>query len=227
MSNVDQEKVAGVISALNGKFENKVANKKDNVSGDFSTDLTSYPTVRAMKAEDALKVNISDVKNNLTSTDVDKPLSANQGKILKESIDTLNNDLTNDLAVTVEKQSTPETGFASTYVVKQGGVQIGAKINIMKDKMLRSASIVTVGATPTAEETQNNLSAGDSYILFVVNTSDNDDTTNLIIPINDIFDLQTGDNTTITINNNGVISVKTGYVESVINDYLDALIAGL
>lgn len=227
MSNVDQEKVAGVISALNGKFENKVANKKDNVSGDFSTDLTSYPTVRAMKAEDALKVNISDVKNNLTSTDVDKPLSANQGKILKESIDTLNNDLTNDLAVTVEKQSTPETGFASTYVVKQGGVQIGAKINIMKDKMLRSASIVTVGATPTAEETQNNLSAGDSYILFVVNTNDNDDTTNLIIPINDIFDLQTGDNTTITINNNGVISVKTGYVESVINDYLDALIAGL
>lgn len=227
MSNVDQEKVAGVISALNGKFENKVANKKDNVSGDFSTDLTSYPTVRAMKAEDALKVNISDVKNNLTSTDVDKPLSANQGKILKESIDTLNNDLTNDLAVTVEKQSTPETGFASTYVVKQGGVQIGAKINIMKDKMLRSASIVTVGATPTAEETQNNLSAGDSYILFVVNTNDNDDTTNLIIPINDIFDLQTGDNTTITINNNGVISVKTGYVESVINDYLDALIAEL
>lgn len=146
---------------------------------------------------------------------------------MKDTIDSLESDLTDDLTVDLIKQASPEQGFASTYYLTQGGVQVGAKINIAKDKMLRSASIVTVGATPTEEETQNNLTTGDSYILLVVNTSDNDATTNLIIPISDIFDLQTGDNTTITINANGVISIKEGYVESVINDYLDAFIAGL
>ena len=35
------------------------------------------------------KVNISDIVNNLTSTDTDKPLSANQGKVLKDIIDGL------------------------------------------------------------------------------------------------------------------------------------------
>lgn len=34
------------------------------------------------------KVNIIDIKDNLTSTDIDKPLSANQGKVLKELVDT-------------------------------------------------------------------------------------------------------------------------------------------
>lgn len=49
MSNVNHEKVAGAISALNNKFENKVANKKDNISGDFTEDGVSYPTVRGAK----------------------------------------------------------------------------------------------------------------------------------------------------------------------------------
>lgn len=37
----------------------------------------------------ALKVNISDIVDNLTSTAVDKPLSANQGKVLKDAVDVL------------------------------------------------------------------------------------------------------------------------------------------
>lgn len=38
------------------------------------------------------KVNVSDVKNNLTSSDTNKPLSANMGKSLKTSLDTHNHD---------------------------------------------------------------------------------------------------------------------------------------
>ena len=224
MTNTENEQAqAGLIAAMNGKFENKIANKKDDVSGDFSSDTASYPTVRAMKAEDALKVNISDVKNNLTSTDVDKPLSANQGKILDEKITQLGTNSASDLAVTVEQQQTPETGFASTYVVKQGGVQVGSKINVLKDKMLRSVSVETVGATPNTLESANNLSTGDTYILMVVNTVDNDGATSLILPISDWVDLQTGDNTSIVVSNSGVISVKPGYVEGIINDYLTAM----
>ena len=37
----------------------------------------------------ALKVNISDIVDNLTSTDADKPLSANQGRVLKDNVDLL------------------------------------------------------------------------------------------------------------------------------------------
>lgn len=225
-TSANQEARAGVISALNGKFENKVVNKKDNVSGDFSQDTTSYPTVRAMKAEDALKVNISDVKDNLTSTDTDKPLSANQGKILDGKITQLAVNSISDFAVTVEKQTLPDDGFAATYVVKQNGVQVGSKINVLKDKMLRSISVETVGATPNTLETANNLNTGDSYILMVVNTEDNAGATSLILPIDDVFDLQVGDNSSIVVNS-GVISVKPGYVEGIINDYLDAIANGL
>ena len=36
-----------------------------------------------------LRVQIADIINNLTSTDIDKPLSAAQGKALKDMADTL------------------------------------------------------------------------------------------------------------------------------------------
>lgn len=36
------------------------------------------------------KVNTADIKDNLTSTDTDKPLSANQGKVLKDLVDEIN-----------------------------------------------------------------------------------------------------------------------------------------
>ena len=38
------------------------------------------------------KVNVTDIIDNLISTDINKPLSANQGKILKDLIDTLTKD---------------------------------------------------------------------------------------------------------------------------------------
>lgn len=46
---VDTTKVQQFVQALLDKFENKVANKKDDISGDYSTDSVSYPTVKAVK----------------------------------------------------------------------------------------------------------------------------------------------------------------------------------
>lgn len=46
---VDSSKVTAFITALTNKFENKNANKKDTITGDFSSDSTSYPTVKAVK----------------------------------------------------------------------------------------------------------------------------------------------------------------------------------
>ena len=87
MTNDYSTEAMEIANAADAVFENKQVNKKDDVSGDYSSDTESYPTVRVMKSEDAKKVNISDVKDNLTSTDTDKPLSAKQGKELKTLVD--------------------------------------------------------------------------------------------------------------------------------------------
>lgn len=215
MSNVNNEKVAATVNALNNKFENKVANKKNNIDGDYSDDNVSYPTVQAVKGHFGQKM----TQWNAT------PLNANypSEKLVKDSLDELETDMTID----VVKQATADTGYASTYYITQGGVQVGAKIQVMKDKMVRSASVETVGATPTQDETDNGLDTGERYILLVVNTADNDSATNLIIPITDSFDLQKGDDTSIVLNSNGIYSVKEGYVEGIIDDYLDAFINAL
>ncbi len=90
--------------------------------------------------------------------------------------------------VTVEKQTTADTGYAHTYVIKQNGSQVGSKINIPKDLLLQSATKEVVGSTPTTLEIENNLTTGDTYLKFVVNTEDNDNATTLIVPINDLVE---------------------------------------
>lgn len=47
-------------------------------------------TTYATKIEDGLKVAIADIVDNLTTTATNKPLSANQGKLLKDAIDNIN-----------------------------------------------------------------------------------------------------------------------------------------
>ena len=49
---------------------------------------------------------------------------------------------------------------------------------------------------------------GDQYILFVVNTEDNQGTTRLILPVSNVFNLQKADETSLTLSNNGVFSIK-------------------
>jgi len=42
------------------------------------------PTAKTIQDIDSTKVNVADIVNNLTSTDTNKPLSANQGKVLQD-----------------------------------------------------------------------------------------------------------------------------------------------
>ena len=194
---VDDTKVQAFKNALIGKFE-VLSNKKNDITGDFTQDNNSFPTVQAVKSFIASaiagKANSADLATVATSGDYD--------------------DLTNTPVISVVKQATAETGYASSYYVTVDGTQVGAKINIEKDKMLRSVSVETVGATPTSEETAAGLVTGDQYILMVVQTVDNDGTTNLILPISDMFDLQTADESTLTLSSSGVFSIKTGGVTS-------------
>lgn len=100
----------------------------------------------------------------------------------KPTIPSKTSDLTNDSGfltshqsldsktVTVEEQSQAETGFTKTYIIKQGGVQVGNKINIPKDFLVKSASVKTVS---TANNPVQGYVTGDKYLDFVVNSKDN------------------------------------------------------
>ena len=231
---------AAVADAINAVYENKQVNKKNSISGDYSSDNASYPTVKAVKAEfghkvtsfsnptsddnypseklvkSALddKVNVSDVKDNLTSTDTDKPLSAKQGKELKYLIDNID---TSDKTVSITKQATAETGYAHTYVISQGGVALSPKINIPKDYLVKEASLKTVGSTPTQAEIDAGLTTGDKYISLIVYTYEESTApsgaTELIIPVNDLVDEYTADNVTLQMSNNQ-FSIKTSGVDT-------------
>ena len=211
------------------------ANKVTSWSATVSDD--KYPSEKLTKDSLDLKENAANKVSAWSNdpNDVHYPTEALvkselDKKLESSDLPTKTSDLTNDgdgtnpfltehqsldsKTVTVEKQTQAETGYAATYVVKQNSAQVGAKINIPKDLLLQSASVETVGAEPTSLETANNLTTGASYIKLIANTVDGDDAqTPLVIPIDDIFDLQTADGTTITLSN-GVYSVTAGGINT-------------
>ena len=211
------------------------ANKVTSWSSTVSDD--KYPSEKLTKDSLDLKENASNKISAWSNdpNDVHYPTEALvkselDKKLESSDLPTKTSDLTNDgdgtnpfltqhqsldsKTVTVEKQAQAETGYSATYVVKQNSAQVGAKINIPKDLLLQSASVETVGAEPTSLETANNLTTGASYIKLIANTVDGDNAqTPLVIPIDDIFDLQTADGTTITLSN-GVYSVTAGGIDT-------------
>ena len=113
----------------------------------------------------------------------------------------------NKYGVTVTKQTTADSGFAATYVVKQNNTQVGTKINIPKDFLVRSATLKTVS---TQNQPVNGYKVGDKYIDFVINTSDNSaNDQHVYVNVKDLVDVYTADESTLTVSNNK-FSVKAG-----------------
>jgi len=210
---IDTTKVTAVVTAADARYVKKEAGKGLSTE-DFTT-------------EEKTKL------AGLTNTTVDSSFIANsvnpvQSKVIKEALDLKANaadlatvatsgsynDLTNkptlsDLSgvVAVEKQATSETGFAATYVVKQGGSQVGSKINIPKDFLVKSASMNTVS---TADSPQEGFAVGDKYLDFVINTVEGDETPqHIYINVKDLVDTYTADNSTLTLTD-GQFAVKAG-----------------
>ena len=79
----------------------------------------------------------------------------------------------NSKTVTVEKLATAESGYLSSYAVKQNGVQVGNTINIPKDFLVKSGSVKTVS---TVNSPVNGYKVGDKYIDLVINVKEGTDT---------------------------------------------------
>lgn len=101
--------------------------------------------------------------------------------------------------VTVSKQATADSGYAATYVVKQNNTQVGDKINIPKDYLVKSATVETVS---TANSPVSGYAVGDKYLDFVVNTKDSSATNeHIYINVKDLIDTYTaGTGLTLTGN---------------------------
>ena len=101
--------------------------------------------------------------------------------------------------VTVEKQSTAESGYIATYVIKQGGTALSPKINIPKDYLVKSASMGTV---TTANNPVSGYAVGDKYLDFVINTKDGSGTDeHIYVNVKDLIDTYTA-GSGLTLSNN-------------------------
>lgn len=95
----------------------------------------------------------------------------------------------------IEKQETAEEGYFATYkLVDALGGQHGAKINIPKDFLVKSAELKTV---EIAGEPYPEAQVGDKYIDFVVNvyqepSSEGEQDQHIYLPVNDLVDTYTG-----------------------------------
>lgn len=101
--------------------------------------------------------------------------------------------LTTSSAVTVEKLATATTGYVASYIVKQGGAQVGATIDIPKDYLVKSAELKLASADIKSGDVTV-VASGHRYIDFVVNTVDGDgNETHIYLDVNTLVDVYTGD----------------------------------
>lgn len=182
------------------------AANKTNAWGD-NPDNLHYPTAKLVYDSLATKLESADVPDH--TSDLINDGSDGEHPFLTE------HQSLSSTAVTVEKQATAETGYAHTYVVKQNSAQVGVKINIPKDFLVKSGEVKTASSNDLAT-LGNGYSAGDKYIDFVINTKGNDGTDeHIYINVKDLVEDTTydADNSTLQLSN-GTFSIKSSGVDT-------------
>lgn len=114
--------------------------------------VTKAEDVDGLDEELALKVNVADVINNLTSTDTTKPLSAKQGKTLQDTkqeklVSGTNIKTINGTSILGSGDMTTPLPTASASTL--GGVKIGSGINVTSEGVIsaQSYSLPTASAS--------------------------------------------------------------------------------
>ena len=137
-----------VISRFTNKIKGLINNKADKTNATQSN-------AGLMSAEDKTKLDGLEIGDYIEVEDLDNYYT-------KSQCDT-------QYPITVEKQSTADTDFFSTYVIKQNNTQKGVKINIPKDFLVKSATVKTC---TIANSPVSGYEVGDKYIDFIVNSKD-------------------------------------------------------
>lgn len=120
-----------------------------------------------------------------------------------------------DLAITVAKKTTANTGYAASYQVKVNNVAVGDDINVAKDWLLTGVTKGTVAAADKEAggkfEDDNDFAVGNRYVDMAFNVKANGDdgtetTTHIYLNVQEFIDIYTNGN---GLNlSNGEFSVK-------------------
>lgn len=106
---------------------------------------------------------------------------------------------------TLAKQAAAEDGYFATYYLTKDSVQVGEKINIPKDYLVKEAELLEVAVTDTP---YSGAVIGDKYIDFTINTQASDeDERHIYLPVKDLVDVYTGGNG-INIDASNIVSVQ-------------------
>ncbi len=167
-----------------------IANKVDTVTGENAitstvTSTSGDPVVKTAKV--ALKL---DNSGNVTLSQSASGLKA----VAPE--------------YTVEALATAETGYLKTYRLKKGSSYVGASINIPKDFLVKSGSVVsgTWSGTTFTESTTGK----DKALKLVIYTKDSSTASDTIyINVKDLVDVYTAGNG-ILISDNNKVSINSG-----------------
>lgn len=119
--------------------------------------------------------------------------------------------------VTVTKQTTADSGYSATYVVKQNNQQVGSKINIPKDFLVKSGE-VKVATSGDLSTLGDGYSVGDKYIDFVINSKTDDAiNTHMYVNVKDLVEdtTYTADESSLTLSNENVLSIKDNGIATV------------
>lgn len=113
---------------------------------------------------------------------------------------------------TIEEQAQAETGYSKTYYLTKDGTQVGSKINIPKDLVIKSGEIKTV---TVADQPYEGAQVGDKYIDITLNDVNEE---HIYIPVKDLVDTYTGvdgSKINVTINSQNQIEarIKTGTIQ--------------
>lgn len=122
------------------------------------------------------------IVNSLDSDDANSALSAAQGKVLKELIDSKSS-----AEYSIVKAETAEEGFTATYQLTKDGVAVGASINIPKDLVIESGSVKTVLDYGIPYE---GAVVGHKYLDLVLANSNS---SHIYIPVNDLVEDYAGE----------------------------------
>jgi hypothetical protein len=97
-----------------------------------------FPTAKTIQDIDSAKLDVADVVDNLTSTDTDKPLSANQGKVLQDGKEPADATILKEADIVDNLTSTSTTAPLSA---NQGKVLQDGKLNLSGGTMTGDLTI--------------------------------------------------------------------------------------
>lgn len=120
--------VQDVVDALNAVYENKQANKKDSLSGDYSSDTESYPTCKAVKGAYGTKV------TSWQSTPSDSNIPSE--KLVKDTFDTLSSF--KFIEIVTSKPTASADTMNKLYIVSEN-----SKVNVYYTKSTSSGGSTT------------------------------------------------------------------------------------